>query len=192
MGVKIAFCGKMCAGKSTACGIVCDLLPDAKVHSFATPIKEIATAYFGMETKDRELLVKIGQFGRSINPDIWVKCMLQQCANNCTVVCDDLRQHNEFCALRNAGWFLVKLKISTELQRERMISQYGAQQLSSHTRFTSDVSETEAVELPDGRFDAVICMDGTLGIGELRERICGIIQQASNTDRSELDSVATI
>ena len=173
--MKVAFCGKMASGKTTVSAMICELVPECEVLSFAAPIKSMAIQYFGMTGKDRELLIKIGQFGRDIDPDLWVKHLLREAEKHTYCVCDDLRQHNELKALRAQGWKLVRLDISPALQSKRLISKYGEEQAARHMRYAGDVSETEAVTLGDEYFDSVIDMDKYPTESELSTRVVALL-----------------
>lgn len=78
MNIKIAFIGKMCSGKSTACQYLQTLNPDFKILSFAGKIKDIARELFDMKTKDRKLLQQIGSHMREIDYDVFVKYLIRQ------------------------------------------------------------------------------------------------------------------
>ena len=175
MGFKIAFCGKMASGKTTICEIIKEQYPSAKILNFAGPIKEIATNYFGMTEKNRELLIKIGQFGRSIDSDIWIKNMLKESCKHDYVLCDDLRQYNEHKCLKREGWFLIRLDVSPELQKQRLINKYGEGEAINHMAFSNDVSETEAINLPDDQYDAILKMDNYATSDALKEKIISLI-----------------
>ena len=124
MGFKIAFCGKMASGKTTLCEIIKEIEPRCVVLSFAGPIKEIATNYFGMVAKNREMLIDIGKLGRHYDVNMWVNHLLKKAKSCEFVLCDDLRQFNEYAALQKDGWKLVRVDISPQLQKQRLGEKY--------------------------------------------------------------------
>ena len=77
-----------------------------------------------MVEKDRVLLQQIGDKMREIRLDVWVDYVLKETENKKNVIIEDVRYQNEFWALKKHGWYLVRLKISTELQKERLMYTY--------------------------------------------------------------------
>ncbi len=79
--------GKAGAGKTTSANYLIDKLREleginVQRYSFASPIKYMATAYFGWkeekDEKGRKLLQDIGRIGRDYDDVIWVKHLLNQ------------------------------------------------------------------------------------------------------------------
>jgi hypothetical protein len=91
--VLIGFMGPAGAGKSTAAGYLCDQ-HDFTVDAFAEPIRDMLTALLvsagidyaylfepgvkeqpipGLGVSARQLMQTLGDWGRSIDPDFWVK-----------------------------------------------------------------------------------------------------------------------
>ena len=125
--VKLAISGKIASGKTTFAANICENEEFVKL-SFASPIYDIARDYFGMTTKDRALLNQIGESCRAIDPHVWIKAFIKKAeeleAEGKSVVCDDLRTEDEHKALRDAGWFLVRLNVSEKEQERRIIDCY--------------------------------------------------------------------
>ena len=119
---KFAFSGRFGSGKTTGATMVMDLLPNTVILSFASEIKLIATKYFGMDPlkKDRHLLQQIGQKFREIDPDIWVKILLSKIPVDKNVVIDDLRMPNEYTALLENGFTIIRLNVQPSVQLERL------------------------------------------------------------------------
>src|SRR6185295_14386572 len=126
--MNIYFAGPGGSGKS----YLCDYL--IKNHGYtkgkmATSVYAIAEQYFGMKTKDRQLLQFIGtDVGRYIlDNDIWVnrfkedvyiaqktaKLLYNKDLNFCS---DDVRFNNEHLALREAGWIGIYLNVPDEIR----------------------------------------------------------------------------
>jgi len=126
---NILICGKMCSGKSTICTLIRDIFPQYKHVAFASKVKEIAKDLFFMDkdVKDRELLISIGSKMREINPDVWVDYVLKTHKLDEHIIIDDLRYYNEYEKIINADgrkWFLIYIKISPELQLDRLKTTY--------------------------------------------------------------------
>jgi len=120
--MKIAISGKICSGKSTLTDKLNEIYPNLVKRSFAEKIKEIAFELFGMKEKDRKLLQGIGTNMRLIDEDVWVKYLIN--TSNDYVIIDDLRFENEARLLKENNWILIRLNISQELQKERIMKTY--------------------------------------------------------------------
>ena len=57
--MKIGICGQMCSGKTTIAKYLVSKEESYYITSFAKKLKEIAKDLFGMENKDRKLLIDI-------------------------------------------------------------------------------------------------------------------------------------
>jgi hypothetical protein len=135
--MNIAFSGKMCSGKSTCADHAVQTIGfDKAVRlSFADPIYSIADKYWGMKEKDRDLLIFIGESWRKRDPMIWVKILLKKVKElndqGISVIVDDLRMKQEFDALRDAGFYIVRLNVS-EVEQETRIRQLYPEQYDHH------------------------------------------------------------
>ena len=74
------------------------------------------------------------------------------------VIIDDVRYQNEIKALRENGYFLIKLKISRELQISRLRDLYK-DTFSQHYKNIDHVSELFIDVAPDDIFDIVVDVD---------------------------------
>jgi len=144
--MNIAFSGKMTSGKSTCAEYAAQIMGFDKSErlSFADPIYEIAHDYFGMGQKDRSLLIWIGETFRAREPLIWVRLALEKVrelnARGIWVIVDDVRMQAEFDALRNAGFYMVRLNIS-ELEQEKRIRELYPEQFDHHLAKRNDLTE---------------------------------------------------
>ena len=152
--MKIAFGYKAGSGKDTCVDYLIKKHGGKKI-AFSEPLYDIlnyAQNICGFEhTKDRKFLQFIGtEWGRETNPNIWVELALKKCCNTSNnFYCSDVRFLNEFEALRNNGWTLIKLV------RDEDILRIG-------NGNTNHVSETQLDLLPDGKWDYIIDNNGTL------------------------------
>ena len=158
--MKIGICGKMCSGKSTLANQIIDHYKHSNItvikDSFASKIYELAYDIFKMETKDRQLLQQIGTKFREIDDKVWINYIINKHIDN--VIIDDVRYQNEIKALRENGYFLIKLKISRELQISRLRNLYK-DTFSQHYKNIDHVSELFIDVAPDDIFDIVVDVD---------------------------------
>jgi len=100
------------------------------------------------DKKDRELLQKIGQQFRQIRNTVWVDLLLNQVqglndTTNCEmVICDDMRFQNELTALKDDGWFTIRLTVDEEEQKRRLEKAYG-DGWATHWENRNEISETD-------------------------------------------------
>jgi hypothetical protein len=158
MSIKIAFIGKMCSGKSFICQYLQSLQPEFEILSFASKIKDIAIELYGMEYKDRELLQKIGSKMREIDEDVFSKYLIKESKKYNFVLVDDVRYPNELFYLKKNGFILVKLVISSQLQKERLHQLYG-NKAEQHIALLEHSSEILQDNMDDNLFDKIINVD---------------------------------
>ena len=141
--MKIAFCGRLASGKTTAANIVQGLIPETKRLSFAARIKELATELYGMDpnVKDRALLQDLGQKLREIDSDVWCNVVINKVPNFSSIVIDDLRFPNEWKALKENGFVIVKLWIDRDTQIKRIKETYP-DTWTEHVDRLENISET--------------------------------------------------
>lgn len=119
--MKIALSGKMMSGKT----IVADYLVSKYGFieiAFADRLKELAIELFGMnpEYKNRELLQLLGMKMRELDPNVWVRYVMNELLDEQDVVVSDVRLKNEFDALQQAGFIMVRCYVSRNIQDERI------------------------------------------------------------------------
>ena len=155
MAIKIAFVGKMCSGKSTICFYLQSLQEKFIILSFASKIKEIAKDLFDMNFKDRKLLQQIGSKMRDIDSDVFAKYLIKESKKYDFVLVDDVRYPNEFSYLKKNGFILVKLEISSELQKQRIENLYG-ENASEHLSRLEHSSETSLDNIDNELYDLIL------------------------------------
>jgi len=141
-GVRIAFSGKMQVGKTTSANYLVKKYGFVKL-SFAGKLKEIAHDLFPEQfekgEKPHKLLQDLGIKMREIDEDVWARYVIRKVDSlpkESNVAIDDLRFLNEYKAVKNAGFFVV-----------RIMRDVPPSPLSNHQ------SETEVERMP---FDWVI------------------------------------
>uniref|UniRef100_A0A6C0JEY2 Uncharacterized protein n=1 Tax=viral metagenome TaxID=1070528 RepID=A0A6C0JEY2_9ZZZZ len=140
--MKIAIIGKLCSGKSTCAKYLIDKY-DYTCLSFGEPVKRYAKEIFGLETKNRVIIQDFAQKIKEIDNDVWIKYLIRKLDNLQTdkIVIDDLRFPNEYNALKNKGFIFIKLIISEEKQKERIINTYP-DSFNTHIERTKNISES--------------------------------------------------
>ena len=153
--LKIAFCGGMGSGKSYASRKIADdpkMDGNCKVLSLATPIKEIAA---NMNQSSRAAHIMIGSAGRAIDPDVWVKKLLdkvQECSYY-DIVVDDVRFLNEALELNRAGFKIIRLKTPWYVRFKRVKLRCGDNY--DDLQHFNDPSEIACEDIPESIFDEI-------------------------------------
>jgi dephospho-CoA kinase len=137
-GEKIALCGGIRSGKDTVAEY---LVKNYRFNRFAfgDAIRHLCREYFPERMKagkDRELLQGVGQDLRKYDPDVWVKRTLVEVTSadyegalddpsyklgSMNVVISDLRQPNEYEALRKAGYTIIRVEAAEALRIQRAV-----------------------------------------------------------------------
>jgi len=163
-GVRIAFSGKMQVGKTTSAEYLVRKYGFVKL-SFAGKLKEIAHDLFPEQfekgEKPRKLLQDLGIKMREIDEDIWARYVIRKVESlpkESNVAIDDLRFLNEYEAIKNVGFFVV-----------RIVRDVPPSPFSNHQ------SETEVEKMP---FDWVIY--NTSSFGRLYEALDRILMSVNN------------
>ncbi len=158
--MKIGICGRMCSGKSTLANKIIDYKKKSDIiiqkDSFAAKIYELAYDIFGMKHKNRQLLQQIGTKFREIDDKVWINYIINKHVNN--IIIDDVRYQNEINALKDAGYILIKLSISRELQVRRLKELYK-DDFDTHYKNIDHVSEIFVDVAPNDMFDIVVDVD---------------------------------
>ena len=168
---KVAFGYRMGVGKDTAADYLQNVL-GGKRMSFAEPIYDIlhyAQDRCGIpRCKDRQFLQYVGtNWGRKQNKNMWIDLVLKNTPENEYVFLSDLRFPNELKALRENGWYCVKLVRDHDTAREGTGS-------STHS------SETALDSVPNSQWNAVIYNNGSLT--EFLFQLDGLISQIKSRE----------
>jgi hypothetical protein len=152
--MKVAFAGKMGAGKDTAVEYLINKLGGTQI-SFASPIYDIMhyaqkRCGFPME-KDRQFLQYVGtDWARNKESNVWIRIAIESTPpSGQNTFISDLRFPNEFEALKKEGWTCVKLVRPHQEERKGT---------GSHIH----ISEVALDIIPEERWDHVMHNDGTL------------------------------
>lgn len=123
--IKVAICGGLRSGKDTVGDMIRNGI-DAEQFAFSEGIWRMVEIFFPDDYaerhthKPRTLLQQLGQKLRQIEPDIWVNYTMNkidEIADN--VVVTDMRQPNEYQALKDAGFIIVRVVADIPTRFER-------------------------------------------------------------------------
>lgn len=160
---KIAFCGRMGAGKSTAAIALTGIYTDeygyqdvkAWVVAFANPLKQCAMA-FHQEGKPRVFLQRLGDLARREFGDDVLDKILEENVNHLLtqavpqiphrhilVMCDDLRFRTEYDTLKRMGFTVVRIEADEEIRKARLGSSFT--QVKHRSEMELDLFEPDFV-----------------------------------------------
>ncbi len=146
--LKIGIIGKMCSGKTTLANhLKSYLLKKYNITieslTFAGKVYELAYDLFDMdkENKDRRLLQQIGTYMRQIDENVWVKYVIKNTYQK-DVFVEDCRYRNEFNALVEHNFMMIKILIDEEYQIERLRRTYP-DTYESHIKNLKHASEMD-------------------------------------------------
>ena len=156
--MKLAICGKMCSGKSTLAHSIRRMDKRYTIYSFGSKVKEVASDLFHMDpsNKDRTLLTSIGSKMREIDPDVWIKYVVQQIPTNkehCII--DDLRYQNEYEYLAKRGWTFIQLTVPRDEQIKRIKQRYP-HNYEDHLKADSHESEVNSFQWLKDKYPALV------------------------------------
>lgn len=122
--MKIAIVGWAGSGKTFASKYLAAKF-DGDVVSFADGIKYIDSYLFGSGKKERSRLQRIGEFFRTFEENIWVDRTLETISGLDNVFIDDLRRLNEYDALVNEGFKIIRVVADEDIRIQRLIARDG-------------------------------------------------------------------
>ena len=172
--IKIALCGQLRSGKNLVANIMNEFA-EFEEYAFAEGIWEVIELLFpeqnDKQNKPRKLLQGLGQGLRQIDPDVWVNRLMKRVQDSdlSNIIVTDLRQMNEYNALREAGFFIIRIESSVESRIKR------AEAKGDKFDYNDLLHETE--KFVNGfKVDHVIKNEGT--IDDLRSEVIEAIVRA--------------
>lgn len=120
----IIFSGKQYSGKDTAAKIILENMPDYRRCAMGDIIKltygkEKGLTYEEIEKNKsiyRQDLINLGNWGRSIDPDYWLKKIIEQDGN---IIVTDVRVPHEYEVFKNAGALAIRVEATRETRLKR-------------------------------------------------------------------------
>lgn len=120
----IIFSGKQYSGKDTVAKILLDKMPDFKRFAMGDVIKleygkQHNLTYEEIEKNKpnyRQGLIELGNWGRSQDPDFWLKKIIEQNGN---IIVTDVRVAHEYEVFKSAGAIAIRVDASRETRALR-------------------------------------------------------------------------
>ncbi len=122
----IIFSGKQYSGKDTAAKIMLEKMPGYERCAMGDIIKltygkEHGLTYEEIEKNKsvyRQDLINLGNWGRSQDPDYWLKKILEQPGN---IIVTDVRVQHEYEVFKSAGAIAIRVEATRQTRAERGI-----------------------------------------------------------------------
>lgn len=120
----IIFSGKQYSGKDTAAKIMLETMPDYRRCAMGDIIKitygkQKNLTYDEIEKNKplyRQDLIDLGNWGRSQDPDYWLKKIIAQKGN---IIVTDVRVPHEYEVFKNAGAITIRVEASRDTRSKR-------------------------------------------------------------------------
>lgn len=120
----IVFSGKQYSGKDTAAKIILEKMPEYKRCAIGDIIKltygrEKGLTYEEIEQNKplyRQDLINLGNKGRSIDPDYWLKKIIEMDGN---IIVTDVRVPHEYEVFKHAGAISIRIEASRQTRAQR-------------------------------------------------------------------------
>ena len=154
------------SGKDTAARAIAEAY-GLRVVALTEPLYDIATRYFGMQGKDRDMLQRVGDAFRAVREDWLVEHVIDQGDGGDGLVCADVRLPREARVLRSVGWIGLRVE-RPEPERVEAIREAGEFETGEQARHHT---ETMVAQVP---VDAVLYNHST--IEELESRAVALVR----------------
>lgn len=121
--MRIAVYGKLRAGKSAVCQYLKDNLEDVEVLEFSGAVQQVVDVVYPQHkgTKQRNLLIDVGQHFREYDTDIWVNVIKHKIMNSNAknIVVAGVRQKNEYDMLKKLGFKFISVNSAEDIRIQR-------------------------------------------------------------------------
>lgn len=120
----ITISGKQFCGKDTVAGILLENLPEFGRIGLGDAIKREYSRRIGIAVEEieknksfhREGLIKLGNEGRAISDDYWLKAVINTPGN---IIVPDVRMPFEAKTFKEAGAFMIRVEASAQVRGKR-------------------------------------------------------------------------
>lgn len=168
----VALSGKIAVGKSYIANILERHIDNSEIHSIAGFLKNVCNDAFQLPTgekyKDRELLILIGRFFRTVDEHSFMNALIQSTSEDKFIIIDDLRFKNEADTLKNNNFTLIRITTPIAERTKRIRTKYGDLAYKHINRF-DDITETNLDDYP--HFDEYIYGHGDV-LEQLEQKGC--------------------
>lgn len=168
---RIGVSGKARSGKDTLAGYLVDRYGFVR-FAFADRLRELAVELFGVKAgdKNRALLQALGRRMCELDRMVWVNRVLKAIPHDRDVVVSDVRFPYEYAALRDAGFFMVRVEapFAVRLARERR-DNMSATAAELQRMLVDDISETALDTVGGEAWDVVF--SGGLPLPDFYRRV---------------------
>lgn len=117
---RLVLCGPQRVGKDTVAAYLAERY-GARRYALADPIYDVARRVFGMVEKDRDLLIRIGQALRALDPLVFCKHVARRITEDAPAfaVVTDVRMPHEVEFFAAAGYHRLRLTAPPEVRQTR-------------------------------------------------------------------------
>lgn len=176
--MKIAVYGKLRAGKSAVCDYIANKY-DCEVLEFSKAVQEVLDVAYPEKkgTKNRELLIAVGQHMRKLDEDVWVNVIRHKIEKSDApnILVAGVRQQNEYDMLKELGFTFIQVEASETTRIERCIEagdKFDKESLRNHTELVMDEWTPDYLILNEYGFKELeISIRNVLADIELKEKI---------------------
>lgn len=142
--MRIALFGKLRAGKSAVADYIADKY-DCDIIEFSAGVQDVIDIIYPelKGTKNREVLISVGQHLRKLDKDVWVNVVRHKIenSNNPNILVAGVRQQNEYDMLKELGFIFIQVDASETTRIERCKANndsFKVETLRSHTEMVMD------------------------------------------------------
>lgn len=142
--MRIAVFGKLRAGKTAVCEYITEKF-DCEVLECSGALQEVVDILYPKKkgTKDRELLVSVGQHMRELDVDVWVNLLEHKIENSNSenILIAGVRQQNEYDMLKRQGFTFIQVEACETTRLERCIEsgdKFNVESLRNPTEMVMD------------------------------------------------------
>ena len=162
--MKIAISGPMGSGKTTIANLIKNEYPYFNIFSFGKKVKDIASELFDMgeNTKNRSLLINIGDKMREIDIDVWAKHVINKTDKEEFCIIDDLRLQNELNLLQK-DWVFIILYLD-ENKRLKRLKELYSDNYNDHIKNINHLSELGILNFNDKKVIHINSGDSLINI----------------------------
>lgn len=170
--LKIGITGKMRSGKDQVAELIQSQLENngdsVRVIGFAEGIKDLLSYYtpkIFKEGKPRYAYQRVGQVMREVYEDVWVDRVIDRIKilvredPNVNIIVKDVRQPNEFAALKKMGYTIIKVEADTSVRVARSLSSndsFDISHLYHETELAVDTIKADYVIENNGTLDELM------------------------------------